>query len=79
MDTVQMLGFEPGFYVDVGAKMDLKRAMLRCHQSQLARGADLPPLAQTMELQARVRGMQAGVEHAEAFRIAALMKRIRAW
>jgi LmbE family N-acetylglucosaminyl deacetylase len=79
MDSVQMLGFEPGFYVDVSAQMDLKRAMLRCHESQLARGAELPPLAQTMELQARVRGMQAGVEHAEAFRIAPLMKRIRAW
>jgi len=79
MDTVQMLGFEPGFYVDVTAQMDLKLAMLRCHQTQLARGAELPPLAQTMELQAMARGMQAGVEQAEAFRIAPLMKRIRAW
>ena len=79
MDTVQMLGFEPGFYVDVTAQMDLKLAMLRCHQTQLARGTELPPLAQTMELQAMARGMQAGVEQAEAFRIAPLMKRIRAW
>jgi len=47
MDTVQMLGFEPGFYVDVSAQMDLKRAMLRCHESQLARGAELPPLRWT--------------------------------
>lgn len=79
MDTVQMLDFEPGFYVDVTAQMDLKLAMLRCHQSQLARGEDLPPLAQTMELQAKARGMQAGVDYAEAFRIAPMMKRIRAW
>jgi LmbE family N-acetylglucosaminyl deacetylase len=79
MDTVQMLGFEPGFYVDVSTHMELKRSMLRCHASQLARGADLPPLAETVELQARARGMQAGVEYAEAFRIAPLMKRVRAW
>lgn len=79
MDTVQMLGFQPGFYVDVGAQMELKLAMLRCHESQLLRGGELPPLAETMELQARVRGMQADVDRAEAFRIAPLMKRIRAW
>jgi LmbE family N-acetylglucosaminyl deacetylase len=79
MDTVQMLDFTPGFYVDVTAYMDLKRAMLRCHESQLARGEELPPLAQTMELQAKARGMQADVDYAEAFRIAPMMKRIRAW
>jgi LmbE family N-acetylglucosaminyl deacetylase len=79
MDTVQMLGFEPGFYVDVTAQMDLKLAMLRCHESQLLRGGELPPLARTLELQARARGMQADVEHAEAFRIAPMMKRVRAW
>jgi LmbE family N-acetylglucosaminyl deacetylase len=79
MDTLQMLGFEPGFYVDVSAQMELKLAMLRCHESQLLRGEDLPPLATIMELQARTRGAQAGVEYAEAFRIAPLMMRIRAW
>jgi LmbE family N-acetylglucosaminyl deacetylase len=79
MDTVQMLHFEPGFYVDVSAHMEPKLAMLRCHESQLSRGADLPPLADTVELQARARGMQAAVEYAEAFRIAPRMKRIRAW
>jgi LmbE family N-acetylglucosaminyl deacetylase len=79
MDTVQMLDFKPGFYIDVTAHMKLKLAMLRCHESQLARGEELPPLAQTMELQARARGMQADVDCAEAFRIAPMMKRIRAW
>jgi LmbE family N-acetylglucosaminyl deacetylase len=78
-DTVQMLGFDPGFYIDVTAQMELKLAMLRCHESQTTRGADLPPLAQATELQARARGMQADVEYAEAFRIAPMMKRIRAW
>ncbi len=79
MDTVQMLGFDPGFYIDVTIHMELKLAMLRLHQSQLARATDLPPLAETVELQARARGMQAGVAHAEAFRVAPMMKRIRAW
>jgi len=79
MDTVQMLRFDPGFWVDVSTHMELKRSMLRCHQSQLSRGGDLPPLADTVELQARARGMQANVEYAEAFRVAPLMKRIRAW
>jgi LmbE family N-acetylglucosaminyl deacetylase len=79
MDTVQMLGFDPGFYVDVTAHMDLKLAMLRCHESQLLRGEDLPPLARTMELQAKARGMQGDAEYAEAFRIAPMMKRVRAW
>ena len=79
MDTVQMLGFEPGFFVDVTQQMDLKLAMLNCHKSQLARGADLPPLARAMELQARARGMQGNVGCAEAFRVALLMGRCRAW
>jgi len=79
MDTVQMLDFAPGFFIDVTAFMDLKLAMLRCHESQLLRGEELPPLAQTMELQARARGAQAGVDHAEAFRPAPMVKRIRAW
>jgi hypothetical protein len=32
-----------------------------------------------MELQAKARGMQGDVDHAEAFRIAPMMKRVRAW
>jgi hypothetical protein len=32
-----------------------------------------------MELQAKARGMQADVDYAEAFRLAPMMKRIRAW
>jgi LmbE family N-acetylglucosaminyl deacetylase len=79
MDTVQMLDFQPGFYVDVTVQMELKLAMLRCHESQMLRGEDLPPLAETMELQARARGMQSDVDYAEAFRVAPLMKRLRGW
>jgi len=81
MDTVNMAGFEPGFYVDVTESVELKRRMLACHRSQLARGAesDFAPLAPLMLGQCRARGTQAGVEAAEAFRIHTAWKRARAW
>jgi len=80
-DTVDMLGFEPGFYVDVSDYLSLKREMLRCHCSQLARGADadFEPLEALMLRQAGTRGAQVGVAGAEAFRIHTAWKRIRAW
>jgi len=80
-DTVEMLGFEPGFYVDVTAFVTLKREMLRCHRSQLARGedSDFEPLEELMLRQAGTRGKQAGVAAAEAFRIHTAWRRIRAW
>jgi len=37
MDTVNMSGFEPGFYVDISAFMAVKEKMLGCHRSQMAR------------------------------------------
>jgi len=81
MDTVNMCGFLPGFYVDVTEHVELKRRMLACHKSQLQRGADgdFSPLEEQMLRQCRARGAQAGVEAAEAFRIHAVWKRARAW
>jgi LmbE family N-acetylglucosaminyl deacetylase len=81
MDTLSMSGFTPGFYVDVSDFIDMKSRMLACHQSQLARGkdADFSSLAEIMRLQFRARGMQAGVEAAEAFRAHLAFKRGRAW
>jgi LmbE family N-acetylglucosaminyl deacetylase len=81
MDTVSMSGFNPGFYVDVSEFVALKKRMLACHQSQLARGrdADFSPIEEMMRLQYRARGMQAGVEAAEAFRAHFAFKRVRAW
>ncbi|MCL5279254.1 MAG: PIG-L family deacetylase [Planctomycetes bacterium] len=40
MDTMNMTGFEPGFFVDVSEQIDLKRRLLACHQSQLRRSGD---------------------------------------
>ena len=76
-----MSGFEPQFYVDVSAFMDVKRQMLSCHRSQLARGkdGDFAPLMELMLRQAGARGAQSGAAAAEAFRAHQAFKRIRAW
>lgn len=81
IDTVDMSGFLPGFFVDITPFISLKLAMLACHSSQLQRGRDrdFSPLAELMRLQMRTRGQQAGVEAAEAFRTHHAFKRARAW
>jgi LmbE family N-acetylglucosaminyl deacetylase len=81
LDTVNMTGFRPGFYVDIGAYVDLKQRMLACHKSQLSRAgdSDFVPLAQQMLRQCETRGSQAGVAAAEAFRVHLAWKRTRAW
>ena len=81
MDTVNMIGFEPGFYVDVSDQIDLKRCMLACHKSQLRRrgDGDFASLEEQMIRQAEARGAQAGAAAAEAFRAHLAWKRARAW
>ena len=62
MDTLNMSGFEPGFFVDISDYIGLKVNMLACHESQLQRGADkdFSPLAELMRLQFRARGASSG-------------------
>jgi LmbE family N-acetylglucosaminyl deacetylase len=81
MDTLGMSSFKPGFYLDISEFVDLKKKMLARHQSQLARheDGDFSSLSKMMHLQFRTRGMQAGVEAAEAFRAHVAFKRGRAW
>lgn len=81
MDTINMSGFEPSFFVDVSDFTELKKQMLHCHKSQLARweDRDFSPLEEVMRLQYSARGAQAGVAAAEAFRTHAAWKRSRAW
>ncbi len=81
IDTIDMSGFSPGFYIDISAYADLKQRMLECHASQLARGddGDFSPLAELMEIQYRARGMQSNVFAAEAFRLHHAFKRVPAW
>jgi N-acetylglucosamine malate deacetylase 1 len=80
-DTINLSGFQPGFYVDVSPYAALKAQMLACHRSQLQRGkdGDFSPLLELMRQQCRVRGAQSGVAAAEAFRIHSAFKRARAW
>jgi LmbE family N-acetylglucosaminyl deacetylase len=81
MDTVEMGGFTPGFYIDIREFIDLKTQMLACHKTQLSRGkdADFAPLQEVMHMQFRTRGLQSGVEAAEAFRAHLVFKRGQAW
>jgi LmbE family N-acetylglucosaminyl deacetylase len=81
MDTLNMSGFEPDFFVDVSSYLALKEQMLACHRSQLARRGDkdFSELTGLMQQQARARGSQAGVAVAEAFRAHQAFKRVRAW
>lgn len=81
MDTLDMSGFAPGFYVDISDFTALKSRMLSCHKSQLQRGGDrdFSPLEELMRLQYQTRGLQAGVSAAEAFRAHHAFKRARAW
>jgi LmbE family N-acetylglucosaminyl deacetylase len=81
MDTVNMLGFQPGFFVDISDFMGVKEEMLACHRSQLLRGEEtgFESLQELMRRQAGVRGAQAGVEAAEAFRVHLAWKRVPAW
>jgi len=81
MDTIEMIGFQPEFYIDISPFVELKQKMLYCHKSQLARGenSDFSPLEKIMTRQYEARGEQVGVKAAEAFRHAELWKRSRAW
>ena len=81
MDTVNMSGFLPGFYVDISDFVALKTKMLACHKSQLRRGRDrdFSSLPELMRLQFSAHGMQSGVQAAEAFRSHSAFKRARAW
>jgi LmbE family N-acetylglucosaminyl deacetylase len=81
LDTVTMASFDPGFFIEIGAFVELKHRMLHCHRSQLERGtaADFTPLESLMQRQYSARGAQAGVAAAEAFRMHLAWKRAWAW
>ena len=81
MDTLNMLGFTPDFFVDITPFAVLKERMMTCHKSQLlrAKDADFSPLTDLMRWQMQTRGRQAGVAAAEAFRVHNSYKRARAW
>jgi LmbE family N-acetylglucosaminyl deacetylase len=77
MDTLNMIGFNPGFYIDISRFAERKHAALACHKSQLSRANDQDffSLQELIRQQMRTRGMQAGVVAAEAFRAHFAFKR----
>jgi LmbE family N-acetylglucosaminyl deacetylase len=62
--------FEPDQYVDVSDLVDLKTRALQCHKTQLpADAADPHGMIEMGKARNRMRGIEAGVEYAEAFRL----------
>jgi LmbE family N-acetylglucosaminyl deacetylase len=70
VDNIGGIEFDPTEYVDVTAVMETRRRMLECHQSQIKPMRELAhtDLLETMEVQARFRGLAAGCRYAEGFR-----------
>lgn len=69
MDSIAGLNFQPQLFVDVAAFMMQKRAAVAHHRSQEAwlQAIFKQDAVRLMERQTSFRGLQAGVEYAEAF------------
>ena len=70
MDNLGAFHFTPTEYVDISGEIEAKLRGLNCHQSQLKwmKDHDKVDFAETVRVFSRMRGLQAGVEYAEAFR-----------
>jgi len=69
--------FTPEEYVDISEYIDLKLDMLRCHKSQLNPDNPDEGMIDFCKLRSRQRGIEAGVEYAEAFRIEPMQSAVR--
>ena len=69
MDNLAGMNFNPTEYVDITEEIDLKLEMLECHESQLKwmRDHDHIDFAEFVKTCSRFRGLQCGVQYAEAF------------
>lgn len=69
MDTLAGVNFMPTEYVDITDTIDMKLEMLECHVSQMKwmRDHDHIDFAEFVKSCARFRGLQSGVNYAEAF------------
>lgn len=69
MDNLGGIGFQPTEYVDISSVFETKKEMLACHKSQFEAMEQLAStnLFDMIEVQARFRGMAAGVRYAEGF------------
>jgi len=70
--------FEPDLYVDVADFMEIKAQALACHKSQLGPDGPAPGDMIDMErVRARYRGIEGGMEFAEAFRFVPRLGKVR--
>ena len=69
METIMGVAFQPAEYVDVTDVIDVKRAMLEAHETQLTwlRDHDGVDIVEEMRAATRFRGLQCGVKYAEGF------------
>lgn len=70
MDTLAGVNFQPDLYVDISDVIDIKMAMLNCHESQLKwmKEHDNIDFADFVKTCAKYRGFQCGVSYAEGFK-----------
>ncbi len=68
-DTLAGMNFNPTEYVDISEEIELKLQMLECHESQLKwmRDHDKIDFAEFVRSCSRFRGIQCGVQYAEAY------------
>ncbi|OPZ92449.1 MAG: Mycothiol S-conjugate amidase [candidate division TA06 bacterium ADurb.Bin417] len=79
LDTMSGVGFAPEEYVDITGFFETKKRMLLAHESQYkwVQGHHLTDPLRLLEITGRYRGLQCGVEYAEAFRAARVWGRLR--
>jgi LmbE family N-acetylglucosaminyl deacetylase len=80
-DTFGGVGFQPSEYVDISDTFETKREMLACHISQVKwmKDHDQLDILEIIEIHGRERGLQCGVEFAEAFRSETAWPRLRSY
>lgn len=79
MDTLAGVNFMPTEYVDITETVEKKLEMLECHVSQMKwmRDHDHIDFAEFVKTCARFRGLQCGVDYAEAFTQAYAWPKVR--
>lgn len=79
MDTLAGVNFQPADYVNITEHYEMKRRMLACHASQIKWLAahDKIDILELIEVTAKFRGYQAGVQFAEGFQPAPYWLRIK--
>lgn len=78
MDTLAGINFLPTDYVDITDTIETKMKMLACHESQVSwlRDHDNIDIMDFTRTVAKFRGLQCGVQYAEAFRPLATWPRL---